>query len=236
MTTDRRLVPQPWQANYIPLRTLRRQLSRAIDEHLVGRIGLEVLDAGCGSRPYESLFDGVAGRYVGLDVSPGEGVDVVGTAEELPFPDASFDCVLSSQVLEHVVDPRIVLQEMHRVLRPGGLALLSTHGVVRYHATPDRRPDDYRRWTHAGLAVEFELAGAWSSIDVRPNGGAAGALAFLVGREAEIALGLARAAWLSRPLQLGLNAAAWQLDLVAARRFPGRTPDIVSNFLVVAVR
>ncbi len=55
--------------------------------------------------------------------------------------------MLSTQVLEHVTDPRLYLAECHRVLRPGGPLLLSTHGIMVYH--PD--PVDYWRWTGAGL-------------------------------------------------------------------------------------
>lgn len=42
-------------------------------------------------------------------------------AEQLPFPDLSFDVVLAASVLNIVADPRLVLHEMHRVCRPGGV-------------------------------------------------------------------------------------------------------------------
>jgi SAM-dependent methyltransferase len=62
--------------------------------------------------------------------------------------------VLSTQVLEHVLDPDVYLRECYRVLRPGGRLLLSTHGFMFYH--PD--PDDYWRWTCAGLRLSVERA------------------------------------------------------------------------------
>ena len=65
------------------------------------------------------------------------------------------DVVLSTQVLEHVEDPRTYLEECFRVLRPGGQLLLSTHGFMVYH--PD--PVDYWRWTGAGLRRAVEQAG-----------------------------------------------------------------------------
>jgi SAM-dependent methyltransferase len=76
----------------------------------------------------------------------------------LPIEDRTFDAVLSTQVLEHVEDPDLYLRECFRVLRPGGRMLLSTHGTFIYH--PD--PDDYWRWTCAGLQravrrVGFEI-------------------------------------------------------------------------------
>ena len=63
--------------------------------------------------------------------------------------------MLSTQVLEHVPDPRAYLAEALRVLRPGGRMLLSTHGTFVYH--PD--PVDLWRWTCEGLRLEVERAG-----------------------------------------------------------------------------
>jgi SAM-dependent methyltransferase len=73
----------------------------------------------------------------------------------VPAPDASFDAVLSTQVLEHVLDPALYLSECFRVLRPGGRLLLSTHGIFMYH--PD--PVDLWRWTCAGLRHAVQGAG-----------------------------------------------------------------------------
>lgn len=75
-----------------------------------------------------------------------------------PVDDGSVDVVLSSQVLEHAADTRLYLSESYRVMRPGGLLFLSTHGVWRYH--PD--PCDFWRWTCDGLRkvvieVRFEI-------------------------------------------------------------------------------
>jgi SAM-dependent methyltransferase len=73
----------------------------------------------------------------------------------VPVDDASFDAVMSTQVLEHVTDPALYLSECARVLRPGGRLRLSTHGTFVYH--PD--PDDYWRWTCAGLQKVVTDAG-----------------------------------------------------------------------------
>ncbi len=63
--------------------------------------------------------------------------------------------VLSTQVLEHVDRPGLYLAECHRVLRPGGRMLLSTHGIMVFH--PD--PVDYWRWTCDGLQRAVRDAG-----------------------------------------------------------------------------
>ena len=86
--------------------------------------------------------------YVGADLAGNDRADVVLAPDGgLPVQDDSFDAVLSSQVLEHVEDPDLYLRECMRVLKPGGTLILSTHGMMYYH----RDPEDYWRWTTAGL-------------------------------------------------------------------------------------
>lgn len=114
-----------------------------------------VLDYGCGGQPYRPLFEGRCGRYVGADLPGSPDADVTLTEDgRLPLPDRSVDLVLSSQVLEHVPDPSLYLAEAHRVLVPGGVLILSTHGIWRYH--PD--PTDYWRWTADGLVRQVVAA------------------------------------------------------------------------------
>lgn len=116
-----------------------------------------MLDYGCGERPYLELFLGRFNPIVGADFPGNESADcIVGPQGELSsIKDETFDVVLSTQVLEHVVDPRIYLSEARRVLRPGGTLILSTHGMFQYHADPN----DYWRWTRTGLELEISRAG-----------------------------------------------------------------------------
>jgi ubiquinone/menaquinone biosynthesis C-methylase UbiE len=85
---------------------------------------------GCGSSVIlQSLNDAV-----GLDILANKvrymrryGVPIVqGSIMALPFREASFDCVVCSQVIEHVVDDSALFAELTRVLRPGGLLILGT--------------------------------------------------------------------------------------------------------------
>jgi SAM-dependent methyltransferase len=124
---------------------------RAVVGRLIRRLELgqgdRVLDFGSAEMPYRDLFPGGV-ELIGADL-PGNPDATLEIAADgtLPAADASFDAVLSTQVLEHVEDPALYLSECRRVLRPGGRLLLSTHGIMIYH--PD--PVDLWRWTPAGL-------------------------------------------------------------------------------------
>jgi len=114
-----------------------------------------LLDLGCAQRPYKRLLPAGV-EYVGADLPGNPLADVVLTPEgTVPLPDASFDVVLSTQVLEHVLDPGSYLAECRRLLRVGGSLVLSTHGIMYYH----QDPEDYWRWTSVGLARTVEAAG-----------------------------------------------------------------------------
>lgn len=80
----------------------------------------EILDIGCGSAK-------TAGA-VGLDISADTDADIVHNLDELPYPieDASFDQILLQDVIEHVREPIKVLEELHRIARPGARIQLRT--------------------------------------------------------------------------------------------------------------
>ncbi len=148
-----RLQPRRSDRCYWVLVSLSRKVERVI--HALPS-GQRALDFGCGNRPYEALLNLRFSRYVPADLPGNEHAElVIDEGGHVPSPDASFDCVLSSQVLEHVSSPGEYLREAFRVLRPGGSLVLSTHGVWRYH--PD--PIDYWRWTAEGLRREVEQVG-----------------------------------------------------------------------------
>lgn len=107
------------------------------------------LDVGCGEGYYTMPLARQAGCTVGIDLSgsvlrvfrglrdfPADKVRLVHSdVERLPFPDRSFDKVLCSHVLEHVLDDRAVLAEIHRVLKDDGRAILAV--PLKY--TPQHR-------------------------------------------------------------------------------------------------
>jgi len=189
--------------------------------------GYRVLDVGCGPKPYYPFFAERAREYVGVDVVAQPAADLVGRVEELPVEDAAFDVVLCTQVLEHCDDPAQAVRELRRVTAPGGRVLASTHGVQVYHPSPQ----DYWRWTQAGLERLFGEGAEWESVEVSPGAGTAACLAMLLGTYAEIAL--RRSAPARGPVWL-LNRAAAALDGRFESLRQLRPGSLTANFHVVA--
>ena len=130
---------------------------------------LEILDAGCGSggmTRYLSRF----GRVTGIDLAP-EALDLArkrklsrlarSSVGATPFLDASFDVVTSFDVLYHlnVRDDSAALEEIHRVLRPGGIALIRLPAFDWIRGAHDEVVHTRHRYTRDELSGKLEDAG-----------------------------------------------------------------------------
>jgi SAM-dependent methyltransferase len=88
------------------------------------------------------LFDATS-LYLGLDIAPGRNVDIVCPAHELGLPDATFDTVISTECLEHDRHWVKSLRNAARMLRPGGLLLVTCATEGRQeHGTRSTTPQD----------------------------------------------------------------------------------------------
>jgi SAM-dependent methyltransferase len=94
-----------------------------------------------------------------LDLRRKPGAAVVGDAHHLPFAPGSFDLIISTEMLEHTAEPQRIVDEIRRVLRPGGRLLLTTRFIFPLHDVPG----DYFRFTNYGLAHLFR---DWSEATV----------------------------------------------------------------------
>lgn len=134
--------------------------SQQIIERIVKKVSPHSVDGnivliGAG---FEPVFQRVLGSRhdvmrVGL-TSRGE-VDVFGDVCNLPLADDSADLVLSSSVMEHVYDPEAAVQEMYRIVKPGGQVYAEIPFMRAYHM----EPIDYQRYTISGIEELFKRHG-----------------------------------------------------------------------------
>lgn len=142
-----------------PYYIIRSNLYIAVEKYSE-RLKGSLLDFGCGTKPYEHLFLHVS-EYTGVDFEGGGNdynntkVDVYYDGETLPFCNAKFDCILGTEVIEHIFNPERILSELNRVLKPGGTLLITCPFLWPEH----EQPWDYSRYTSFGIKYLLEKNG-----------------------------------------------------------------------------
>jgi SAM-dependent methyltransferase len=130
---------------------------KGLHRHIVALAPLvrgRILDVGCGSKPYRKYFN--ASEYIGLEIEGrNKDADRLYDGKEFPFKDGEFDSVFTSQVLEHVFNPEEFLLEINRVLKDGGVLLLTVPFIWDEH----EQPFDYARYSSFGLRHLLESHG-----------------------------------------------------------------------------
>jgi len=143
-----------------------RFIRAAAEQNFGGRL----IDIGCGAKWKADLVGDLVDEYVGLDHAGSmhdvSQVDLLGSADAIPAPDASFDCALCTSVLEHLEEPRAALAECWRVLKPGGTAIYTVPMYWHLH----EQPRDFYRYTPFGLRYLFEKVG-FERVEVTPMAG-----------------------------------------------------------------
>jgi SAM-dependent methyltransferase len=156
MKGNDRLYPSIFHPRYIVLSRLRNITVKKVKELTSSKNHLILVDFGCGDMPYRTVIEPHVGKYLGVDLEMNPKAEHhIGFDSKTTLPDHYADIVLSNQVLEHVDTYQGYLQETLRLLKPGGVTILTTHGYWFYHPTPN----DYWRWTSAGLRKIIEAEG-----------------------------------------------------------------------------
>ena len=118
-----------------------------------------VVDLGCGLRPFERDILNYADTYTGVDWANSlhdTKADIIADLNQpLSIESESFDSVVSFEVLEHLSEPQMMLKEANRILRKGGVLILSMPFQWWIH----EEPWDYQRFTRYGLEYQLKKAG-----------------------------------------------------------------------------
>jgi SAM-dependent methyltransferase len=124
-------------------------LKKDIDNFLKNvKIKGKVLDVGSQKAPYRKYFN--KDSYSTLDIDQSCNPDILCDAHNMICKSNTFQMVLAIEVLEHCYEPKKVVDEIYRVLKPGGICLVSVPFMYRYHF------GDYYRFTKEGLGHLFK--------------------------------------------------------------------------------
>ena len=165
-----------WSPIKIASELLWTKLEQVASLHAKGRL----VDLGCGTKPYEPLFAPYITEYVGVDFKDASSLhygaatraDVYADCTDTKLAAASFDTLLSTEVMEHIYDTHAYIQECGRLLKKGGTGIFTVPFVWQTHADPF----DYYRFTKYSIKKLFEQHG-FASIQIEPLGGAYATLA-----------------------------------------------------------
>jgi|SRR6267378_1219323 len=160
--------------------SLYKAIHPVIKQYAKGKL----LDAGAGHLQFKPLLMMHASHYDSLDVERRHGdVDRLGDIQDMAsIGSETYDTVFCNQVLEHVPSPWKALREIHRILKPHGVLILSAPHLSRLH----EEPSDYYRYTQHGFRHLLSQAGF---ADIRTTT-AGGLLSFLFHQVSTVILGV----------------------------------------------
>jgi len=137
--------------NEVAIRRFLESELKRVPLHLRGVL----LDLGCGTQPYRSLYANVFRHAIAADFDSRSRLDAKLDIRRLPFCDNSVDVVLLTEVIEHVIDGADVIREIGRVLKPGGMLLITWPFIYPLHELPH----DYVRYSEFAMQLLASRAG-----------------------------------------------------------------------------
>lgn len=109
----------------------------------------KLIDVGCGDMPYRKMLLKLVDKYESIDRERRvPEVDYEGDIQDMSIlPDDAYDTAICLEVLEHVPDTGAALSELRRIIKPGGILIISVPHISRLH----EEPYDFYRFTEYGL-------------------------------------------------------------------------------------
>jgi SAM-dependent methyltransferase len=150
-----------------PIAFLARSFIAESGKLLSPRTGGLCLDVGAGTSPYRAEIEKYwnTDQYISMDVAPSDSTSLVASADNVPMHSGVIDLVISFDVLQHLQNYEKALDEMARVLCPGGAIILS---VPFLYSECDMH--DFRRWTMEGIVYELKSRG-FDVVSAKTRGG-----------------------------------------------------------------
>lgn len=121
----------------------------------------KVLDVGSNISPYKKYIPHT--EYLRMDIDERTKPDICCDIHHIKWKSNYFDIVIATEVLEHLYEPQRAVNEIYRVLKPGGVCILSTRFIYPYHPLPE----DHYRFTRDSLSYLFRK---FSKVEIYPHG------------------------------------------------------------------
>ncbi|GAB2698859.1 hypothetical protein GCM10027037_24030 [Mucilaginibacter koreensis] len=149
---------------YLHYKSYHKALFRAFNIYAKGQL----LDIGCGNKPYHEVLAAQIESYTGCDIAQSDqtAVDIICPANNIPLEDGIFDTVISTQTIEHVEDHQGLINEAYRLLKNGGYCIISGPMYWPLH----EEPYDFFRITKHGFRYLLERSG-FTVLEINANGG-----------------------------------------------------------------
>ena len=154
-----------WLFKYLPTTKIPSIVRLSMDKVLIKQFkrlkpGV-MLDVGAELVPYKKYIPYT--KYLTLDVDEQWQPDIVSDLHQIDWEANYFDTIICTEVLEHLYDPQKAINEMHRILKPGGIIIASTRFIEPYHPYPN----DYFRFSWDSLKYLFRQ---WSAVEIFHHG------------------------------------------------------------------
>lgn len=154
------------QHNWLIFSIINPMVNKMLSRYASGKM----VDIGCGDKPYAEMASRYVAEHIGVDHSDTlhnkSNIDLVGSAYQIPADDCAFDCALCTDVLEHLEEPSLAVEEAFRVLKQGGYAIYTVPLFWHLH----EEPHDFYRFTKYGLKYLFEKNG-FDIVEIKPLAG-----------------------------------------------------------------
>jgi SAM-dependent methyltransferase len=172
---DKEFLNIPLNREYMHIYIVRNSILREIRKVLPLLSG-KLLDIGCGYKPYKSIFLSTKSKvtqYIGMDMNDNRSYDnkpeIGWDGKTIPLPSNSVDCAIATEVLEHSPQPDALLAEAYRILKPGGILLITVPFFWILHEVPYDEyrytPFSLRRHVESGKfeVQEISAMGGWNA-------------------------------------------------------------------------
>jgi SAM-dependent methyltransferase len=125
-----------YNGDYFVINYIHKFIENSITKYILP--GFLVADIGCGEQPFCKLVENMKATYVGVDITQNSqnSVDIIAPITKIPLTNDSLDVIICTEVLEHVSDTYKAFKELSRLIKPGGVIIITVPFAYPLHEEP----------------------------------------------------------------------------------------------------